>query len=207
MEWKKQTQCWKKKSNINLNWNSPYSIYTLYIYSPHIHVEKYLFFSHYFLLSSYSEWHKKYQGYFCEILSHSEDTKSEKKGQLAKHAQHLVADDCRHWWDYFLGRDDKRFQSLTRTPRSFQASQAQRWSTSTEQRPCWERFVAAGWQSCFSTYNSQSSLIIRSKEKWPEAWRGKGPAGVVTGFNVLLSHHLFRGVIAKAQAHYLRKAS
>lgn len=70
-------------------------------------------------------------------------------------------------------------------------------------------FAAAGCgQSCFSTYNSLSLLIIRSKEKWPGECGGtQGPAGVAAGFKRLLSHHLFRGVIAKAQAHYLQKKS
>lgn len=52
-------------------------------------------------------------------------------------------------------------------------------ATSTKQWLSWERFVTAGWQSCFSTY--KSSLIIRSKEKWPGAERGRGSLGLLPG--------------------------
>lgn len=54
-------------------------------------------------------------------------------------------------------------------------------ATSTERWFSWERFVTTGWQSCFSTYNAKSSLIIRSKEKWPGGERGRGLLGLLQG--------------------------
>lgn len=62
-----------------------------------------------------------------------------------------------------------------------------------------ERFVTAGWQSCFSTYNAKSSLIIRSDEKRRE----EGHVGVVTGFNMLLPLHSFGSVTAKPLKVYI----
>lgn len=65
------------------------------------------------------------------------------------------------WTELLPQRDDKRFWSLTRELGSIHEVQVRQWRPPQSSGSA-ERF--AGWQSCFSTYNAKSSLIIRSKK-------------------------------------------
>lgn len=106
---------------------------------------------------------------FSLKISHIYDTKS-KKVSAQKHAQHSVV----LWF-----HDEQEFNEGAELG-SIHESQVKTAVTSTKQQFSWGRFVTTGCQSCFSIYNAKSSLIIRSKERWPETLRqGHGVQRVI----------------------------